>query len=44
MNLFDQGKISPHLHGVYPLEKAGEALNELLQKRVIGKVVLSTTA
>jgi len=29
---------------VYPLEKAGEALNELLQKRVIGKVVLSTTA
>lgn len=44
MNLFDQGKISPHLHRVYPLEKAGEALNELLQKRVIGKVVLSTTA
>lgn len=43
MDLFDQGKISPHIHRVYPLEKAGEALNELLQKRVIGKVVLSTT-
>ena len=44
MDLFDQGKISPHIHKVYPLEKAGEALNELLQKRVIGKVVLSTSA
>jgi len=43
MDLFDQGKISPHIHKVYPLEQAGEALNELLQKRVIGKVVLSTT-
>ena len=43
MDLFDQEKISPHIHRVYPLEKAGEALNELLQKRVIGKVVLSTT-
>lgn len=43
MDLFDQGTISPHIHRVYPLEKAGEALNELLQKRVIGKVVLSTT-
>jgi len=43
MDLFDQGKISPHIHRVYPLEKASEALNELLQKRVIGKVVLSTT-
>ena len=43
MDFFDQGKISPHIHRVYPLEKAGEALNELLQKRVIGKVVLSTT-
>jgi len=43
MDLFDQGKISPHIHKVYPLERAGEALNELLQKRVIGKVVLSTS-
>ncbi|MDC1312034.1 NADPH:quinone oxidoreductase family protein [Burkholderiales bacterium] len=44
MRLFDQGKVSPHIHKVYPLEKAGDALNELLQKRVIGKVVLSTSA
>ena len=43
MDLFYQGKISPHIHKVYPLERAGEALNELLQKRVIGKVVLSTS-
>tara|TARA_B110000483_G_scaffold241591_1_gene325018 strand:- start:4414 stop:5394 length:981 start_codon:yes stop_codon:yes gene_type:complete len=43
MALFDQGRISPHIHKVYPLERASEALNELLQKRVMGKVVLSTS-
>ncbi|MDA1331264.1 MAG: NADPH:quinone oxidoreductase family protein [Proteobacteria bacterium] len=43
MDLFEQGKISPYIHKVYPLERAGEALNELMQKRVIGKVVLSTS-
>ncbi len=43
MRLFEAGKISPHIHKVYPLTKASEALNELLDKKVSGKVVLSTS-
>ncbi len=43
MRLFEAGKISPHIHKVYPLAKASEALNELLDKKVSGKVVLSTS-
>ena len=34
------GKIKPHIHGTYPLEKAGDALNEMLNRKVKGKVVL----
>jgi NADPH2:quinone reductase len=37
------GKIKPHIHATYPLERAAEALNEVLNKRVSGKVVLTTT-
>jgi NADPH2:quinone reductase len=36
------GKIRPHIHATYPLERAAEALNEVLNKRVSGKVVLTT--
>jgi len=36
------GKIKPHIHATYPLERAAEALNEVLNKRVSGKVVLTT--
>jgi len=43
MRLFEAGKISPHIHKVYPLAQASEALNELLDKKVSGKVVLSTS-
>ena len=43
MRLFEAGKISPHIHKVYPLTQASEALNELLDKKVSGKVVLSTS-
>lgn len=43
MRLFEAGEISPHIHKVYPLAKASEALNELLDKKVSGKVVLSTS-
>ena len=42
MRLFEAGKITPHIHKVYPLTQASEALNELLDKKVSGKVVLST--
>ena len=42
MRLFLAGKIKPHIHATYPLERAAEALNEVLSKRVSGKVVLTT--
>ena len=42
MQLFVAGKVKPHIHATYPLERAVEALNEVLLKRVSGKVVLTT--
>jgi NADPH2:quinone reductase len=42
MELYLAGKVKPHIHATYPLERAGEALNEVLYKRVSGKVVLTT--
>ena len=41
MQLYLQGKVKPHIHATYPLERAAEALNEVLTKRVSGKVVLT---
>ncbi|HEX4987077.1 MAG TPA: NADPH:quinone oxidoreductase family protein [Burkholderiales bacterium] len=42
MAMYAAGKVKPHIHAVYPLERAAEALNEVLNKRVTGKVVLTT--
>ena len=42
MQLYIAGKLKPHIHATYPLERAAEALNEVLNKRVSGKVVLTT--
>ena len=42
MAMYAAGKIKPHIHATYPLERAAEALNEVLNKRVAGKVVLTT--
>ena len=41
MQLYLQGKVKPHIHATYPLERAAEALNEVMNKRVSGKVVLT---
>jgi NADPH2:quinone reductase len=43
MRLYLEGKVRPHIHATYPLERAAQALNEVLYKRVSGKVVLTTT-
>ncbi|MCU0868038.1 MAG: NADPH:quinone oxidoreductase family protein [Burkholderiales bacterium] len=40
--LWQAGRIAPHLHATYPLERAADALNALLAKQVSGKVVLVT--
>lgn len=35
-----QGKIKPHISAEYPLEQAPQALNDLLERKATGKVVL----
>lgn len=42
MTMYAAGKVKPHIHATYPLERAAEALNEVMNKRVTGKVVLVT--
>ncbi len=42
IQLYLDGKINPHIHATYPLDKASDALNEVLDKKVSGKVVLTT--
>ena len=42
LKMYLDGKVKPHIHATYPLERAAEALNEVLNKRVSGKVVLTT--
>jgi NADPH2:quinone reductase len=42
MRLYVEGRVRPHVHATYPLERAAEALNEVMYKRVSGKVVLVT--
>ena len=41
MRLYLAGRVKPHIHATYPLERAAQALNEVLYKRVSGKVVLT---
>ncbi len=42
MRFFSEGKVKPHIHATYPLEQAAQALNDVMYKRVSGKVVLTT--
>ena len=39
---FGAGKLKPHIHGRYPLERATDALNEVLERKVKGKLLLVT--
>ena len=39
--LWESGKISPHVSATYPLERAAEALEDLLERRALGKIVLT---
>ena len=40
--LYSEGKIKPRVSASYPLEKAGEALQLLQDRKVLGKVVVTT--
>ncbi|AXS42271.1 NADPH:quinone oxidoreductase family protein [Breoghania sp. L-A4] len=35
-----EGKLKPHIHAVYPLVQTAEALEELAQRRALGKVIV----
>ncbi len=35
------GDLQPHVSGRYPLERAGEALRLLIDRKAIGKVVVT---
>ncbi len=41
MQMLDKGLINPHIHKVYPLENAAAALEEMMGRQVMGKVVVS---
>ena len=40
MQWFLAGKLKPHVSATYPLERAAAALNDMAERRVMGKVVL----
>lgn len=40
MQWLTDGTLKPHIHGVYPLERTGAALRELMDRKVQGKVVI----
>ncbi len=42
MKMFQTGELNNHVHGTYPLERAVEALKEMADRKVKGKVVLVT--
>lgn len=42
MEWFAAGKIKPNVSAVYPMERAADALNDIIERRVQGKVVLTT--
>lgn len=40
MQYFFKGELKPHIHATYPLEKAPEALQEIMDRKVKGKIIL----
>ena len=42
MQWVGDGRLRPHVSARYPLERAADALDDLVQRRVHGKVVLTT--
>ncbi len=39
---YAEGKLKPHISATYPMEKAAEAINDLMYRRATGKVVVTT--
>ena len=40
MEMFSAGKLKPHIHGKYPLDNALDALTEMMNRKVRGKVLI----
>ena len=40
MQWYSEGKLKPHIHAVYPLADAPKALEEMMNRRVKGKIVI----
>ena len=38
--LYGEGKIRPHISNTYPLEKSADAIQELMDRKAQGKVVV----
>ena len=41
MQMYADGKIKPHVSKTYPLEKAGEAIQALGDRKAMGKIVVT---
>lgn len=41
LGFWQQGQLVPHIHATYPLEGATAALNEMLGRKVMGKVLIT---
>ncbi len=41
MQWYAAGKLKPHIHAIYPLAKAPKALEEMMNRKVKGKIVVS---
>jgi NADPH2:quinone reductase len=39
---FEEGKLKPHVCATYPLERSAEALQQILDRKAKGKIVLTT--
>ena len=40
---YREGRLRPHVSETYPLERAGEALRAILDRRATGKLVLTVS-
>lgn len=42
MRFYNDGKIKPYISGRYPLERTADALKEMAERRVKGKIIITT--
>ena len=39
--MISDGKLRPHISGTYKLENGAQALNDMMNRRVTGKVIIT---